>query len=212
MTPQRSPRKSCLIINNKLISCKNRHLRRSPRFERRLLFVRLPPMKAVKSISNATDLAQVAALPLLVDADGTTRVMLLTSRETKRWIIPKGWPMKGRKPSEAAAQEALEEAGLVGRPSKKPIGSYAYFKRREAHFDLCRVDVYLLTLSKQLKNWREKGQREAHWFTLAEAATLVDEPGLIALLLDLARTRLVAPSRTETRHGAAPASGHSARV
>ena len=120
--------------------------------------------------------------------------------------------MKGRKPSEAAAREALEEAGLVGRPSKKPIGSYTYFKRREAHFDLCRVDVYLLTLNKQLKNWREKGQREAHWFTLAEAATLVDEPGLIALLLDLARARLEAPSRRKTRNGAALASGHSAWV
>jgi 8-oxo-dGTP pyrophosphatase MutT (NUDIX family) len=169
-------------------------------------------MKSVTPINNAAELAQVAALPLVVGDDGVARVMLLTSRETKRWIIPKGWPMKGRKPCEAAAQEALEEAGLVGRPSKKPIGSYSYFKRREAHFDLCRVDVYLLKLSKQLKNWREKGQRESHWFTLAEAATLVDEPGLIALLLDVARTRLVARSRTKARHGAALTSGHPSRV
>jgi 8-oxo-dGTP pyrophosphatase MutT (NUDIX family) len=56
-------------------------------------------------------------LPLKVGDDGIVRVLLLTSRETKRWIIPKGWPMKGRKPSGAAAREALEEAGLVGRPS-----------------------------------------------------------------------------------------------
>jgi 8-oxo-dGTP pyrophosphatase MutT (NUDIX family) len=151
-------------------------------------------MKAITP-NNPVELAQVAALPLTVGDDGIARVMLLTSRETKRWIIPKGWPMKGRKPCEAAAQEALEEAGLVGRPSKKPIGSYSYFKRREAHFDLCRVDVFLLTLNKQLKNWREKGQREAQWFTLAEAATLVEEAGLIALFLDLARTGLAAQSR-----------------
>ena len=143
-------------------------------------------MKADTSNANSADLAQVAALPLTVGDDGVTRVLLLTSRETKRWIIPKFWPMKGRKPGEAAAQEAREEAGLVGRPSKKPIGSYTYFKRREAHFDLCRVDVYLLTLDKQLKTWREKGQRKAQWFTLEEAAELVEETGLVALLQDLA--------------------------
>jgi 8-oxo-dGTP pyrophosphatase MutT (NUDIX family) len=145
-------------------------------------------LKADISNTHSADLAQVAALPLRVGDDGVTRVLLLTSRETKRWIIPKGWPMKGRKPGEAAAQEAREEAGLVGRPSKKPIGSYSYFKRREAHFDLCRVDGYLLKLDKQLKIWREKGQREAQWFTLEEAATLVEEVGLVALLQDLART------------------------
>jgi 8-oxo-dGTP pyrophosphatase MutT (NUDIX family) len=149
--------------------------------------MRSPPLKADSSNARSTDLAQVAALPLTVGDDGVTRVLLLTSRETKRWIIPKGWPMKGRKPSEAAAQEAREEAGLVGRPSKKPIGSYTYFKRRDAHFDLCRVDVYVLTLDKQLKTWREKGQREAQWFTLEEAAELVEETGLVALLQDLAR-------------------------
>jgi 8-oxo-dGTP pyrophosphatase MutT (NUDIX family) len=112
--------------------------------------------------------------------------LLLTSRETKRWIIPKGWPMKGRKPWQAAAREALEEAGLVGEIGKKPIGQYAYFKRRDAHFDLCRVDVFLLAIDKQRKRWRERGQRQAQWFTFEEAATLVDETGLAAILQGLA--------------------------
>jgi 8-oxo-dGTP pyrophosphatase MutT (NUDIX family) len=96
--------------------------------------------------------------------------------------------MKGREPWEAAAQEALEEAGIVGRPSKRPIGSYVYFKRQTAHFDVCRVDVYLLAFTEQRTTWREKGQREAKWFGLDEAATLVEEPGLIKLLLDLHAT------------------------
>jgi len=131
---------------------------------------------------------QVAALPVKIDDAANPRALLLTSRETKRWIIPKGWPMKGRKPWEAAAQEALEEAGIVGRPRKTPIGSYVYFKRQTAHFDVCRVDVYLLAFAEQRKSWREKGQREAKWFGLDEAASLVDEPGLIKLLLDLHAT------------------------
>jgi 8-oxo-dGTP pyrophosphatase MutT (NUDIX family) len=124
-------------------------------------------------------------LPVRVGEDGNFQVLLLTSRETKRWVVPKGWTMKGRKPWEAAAQEALEEAGVVGRPRKKPIGSYIYFKRREAHFDVCRVDVYVLAFAKQLKTWREKGQREAKWFGLDEAAELVEEPGLVSLLQKL---------------------------
>jgi 8-oxo-dGTP pyrophosphatase MutT (NUDIX family) len=130
--------------------------------------------------------SQVAALPVAFGSDAVCRVLLLTSRETKRWVIPKGWPMKGRKPWEAAAQEALEEAGLIGHVSKKPLGQYTYFKRRTAHFDLCQVDVFLLMIKKQLKKWREQGQRRAEWFTFEEAAALVDEVGLAAILRSLA--------------------------
>jgi 8-oxo-dGTP pyrophosphatase MutT (NUDIX family) len=142
-------------------------------------------VKVVESNQKFADLAQVAALPLKLDSDGIVHVLLLTSRETRRWIIPKGWPMKGRKGCHAAAREALEEAGLVGRPSKKPIGSYSYFKRRDAHFDICKVDVYLLRVDKQLERWREKDQRDSRWCTLHEAAGLVQEPGLVALLRSL---------------------------
>lgn len=147
-------------------------------------------MKTERVTSNSSvpgHRLQVAALPMRQDSDGTMRVLLITSRETRRWIIPKGWPVKGRKPSEAAAREALEEAGLVGGPSKKPIGTYTYFKRRKAHFNICRVDVYILMVEKQLKDWREKAQRKARWCTLDEAAHLVQEPGLSALLLRLAQ-------------------------
>jgi 8-oxo-dGTP pyrophosphatase MutT (NUDIX family) len=143
-------------------------------------------MASIQSKRQSGALSQVAALPVTVDDDGAGRVMLLTSRETKRWIIPKGWPMKGRKPWQAAAQEALEEAGLTGQVSKKPLGQYTYFKRREAHFDLCHVDVFLLTIDRQRKKWRERGQRRAEWFTFEEAATLVDEVGLVAILQRLA--------------------------
>ena len=141
-----------------------------------------------RAVSPLSDLFQVAALPLMVGDDGTARVLLVTSRGTKRWVIPKGWPMKGRKPHEAAALEALEEAGVIGLASKKSIGTYTYFKRRAAHFDVCQVDVYLLMVKKQLSTWREKGQREARWFTLEAAADLVQEPELVALFRNIALT------------------------
>ena len=146
---------------------------------------RIEIMKASAAASTPTAHVQVAALSVRIDDNVKTQVLLLTSRERKRWVIPKGWPMKGRKPWEAAAQEALEEAGVVGRAGKTPVGKYTYFKRQEAHFDVCDVDVYLLTFARQLKTWREMGQREIKWFEFGEAAELVEEPGLIALLRDL---------------------------
>ena len=145
-------------------------------------------MNAVTLIAPIADFSQVAALPARSDAYGAQQVLLLTSRETKRWVIPKGWPMRGRKPHEAAAREALEEAGVIGHVKKKPIGSYVYFKRRAAHFDVCTVEVYLLRVERQLETWREKHQRQARWFTPDEAAELVQEPGLIALLRSFARS------------------------
>jgi 8-oxo-dGTP pyrophosphatase MutT (NUDIX family) len=128
--------------------------------------------------------AQVAALPFRVN-DGRVEVLLVTSRETKRWLIPKGWPMKGKKPHKAAAREAEEEAGVKGSVKAQPIGHYDYWKRRTQHFDLCRVDVYPLQVSKQLKAWKEKGQRDARWFAVDEAAHHVMEPALADIILTL---------------------------
>jgi 8-oxo-dGTP pyrophosphatase MutT (NUDIX family) len=122
--------------------------------------------------------AQVAALPVFTDEFGERWVLLITSRETKRWIIPKGWPMRGRKDFNAAAQEALEEAGIIGQVGKEPVGRYAYWKRQTDFIELCEVDVYRLDVTGQLETWREKGQRETAWFRVDEAAIKVDEPGL----------------------------------
>lgn len=132
---------------------------------------------------------QVAALPIRFDGEGRLRVLLITSRETQRFIIPKGWPMKGRKDHQAAAIEAQQEAGIIGRVHKKPIGAFTYWKRRDDHFDLCRVKVYPLEFRHQLPDWREKGQRRGAWLLVDEAADLVDEPGLIEIIRHLPRHR-----------------------
>ncbi len=108
--------------------------------------------------------------------------MLITSRDTGRWIVPKGWPMKGRKDHEAAAREALEEAGLEGRIHKHPVGAYTYGKRGADGVDLCRVMVYRLDVEGERRSFRERGQRERRWFPPAEAALLVAEPPLAAII------------------------------
>ena len=160
-------------------------------------------MSRSQSAKKSADRAQVAALPIRIGETGAPEVLLMTSRETRRWVVPKGWPMKGRKPWEAAAQEALEEAGIVGRPRKRPAGTYTYFKRQEDHFDVCRVDVFFLEFAKQLKNWREKGQREIRWLDLSAAADMVEEPGLIALLRQLAARPPVSAKRKNSKKRAA---------
>jgi 8-oxo-dGTP pyrophosphatase MutT (NUDIX family) len=126
---------------------------------------------------------QYAALPWRIGEGGIREVMLLTSRETRRWIIPKGWPMKGRKPAEVAAQEAYEEAGLIGQiVGKRPIGNFHYQKQLTKQGRLCQVRVFSFRVERQLDDWPEKQQRETRWFDATEAATLVEEVGLAGII------------------------------
>jgi 8-oxo-dGTP pyrophosphatase MutT (NUDIX family) len=126
---------------------------------------------------------QFAALPFRIAADGL-EILLITSRETRRWIIPKGWPIRGLRPRDVAAREAFEEAGLVGKiVGKRSIGSYHYSKRLPDHRDrLCRVKVFLLSVDHQLDDWPEKEQREQRWVDPARGAQMVDEGGLAEIL------------------------------
>ena len=128
---------------------------------------------------TATPRIQYAALPYRISTAFGTEVLLVTSRETKRWIIPKGWPTKRKDPWESAAREATEEAGVVGKIGKDPIGSYLYTKRLRSGRDVvCEVHVFPLKVKRQQKSWREQGERECAWFPLAEAAKAVGEPDL----------------------------------
>ncbi|NDW07624.1 NUDIX hydrolase [Jiella pacifica] len=81
---------------------------------------------------------QVAALPYWIDPDGKLKLLLVTSRDTGRWVLPKGWPMKGRRPHKAAQIEAFEEAGIDGKSRKRAIGTYDYDKDGQIP---CRVQV-----------------------------------------------------------------------
>jgi 8-oxo-dGTP pyrophosphatase MutT (NUDIX family) len=133
--------------------------------------------------NKARGTTQFAALPWRIADSGAREVMLLTSRETRRWVIPKGWPMKRLKPHEVAAREAYEEAGLVGHViGKRPIGAYHYQKRLPRDRLLCEVLVFSLRVDGQLDDWPEKAQRETRWFGLSEAASLVDEGGLAEVI------------------------------
>ncbi len=129
---------------------------------------------------------QIAALPYRSSGsayDAPVSILLVTSRDTGRWVVPKGNPAAGLSPHAAAAVEAEEEAGVRGSVCPTPLGSYRYRKRRgngsALMFD---VEVYPLSVTQELPSWKEAGQRERRWFPLAEAADQVDEPDLADLI------------------------------
>ncbi len=140
---------------------------------------------------------QYAALPYRQD-DDTVEVLLVTSLGTKRWIIPKGWPMSGRRPHEAAAREALEEAGVVGTVGREAIGTYHYEKRRKSGATVpCTVEVFPLDVGTQRKRWPEKGRREVKWMPPEEAAKTVSDTELGEIILEWSR-RMRAPETAST--------------
>ncbi|HWG06241.1 MAG TPA: NUDIX hydrolase [Beijerinckiaceae bacterium] len=117
---------------------------------------------------------QYAALPFRRRDE--LEVLLVSSRGTRRWVIPKGWPKKGCKPHVTAAREAQEEAGVIGEIGRKSLGFYSYFKEGEKL--LCLVEVFPLEVRRQRKTWPEKNERTTKWFPLDLAAEAVTEPGL----------------------------------
>lgn len=138
--------------------------------------------KIIRRARKGAPIRQVAAIPCRRASGGELEVMLITSRSSKRIIIPKGWPMKGKSGHKAAATEALEEAGVSGRTRKRPAGRFRYWKRLSASFVPIEVTVYLLEVEHIESNWREGNCRSRAWMTPADAAALIDEPELASLV------------------------------
>jgi 8-oxo-dGTP pyrophosphatase MutT (NUDIX family) len=129
---------------------------------------------------------QYAALPWR-RANGL-EVLLVTSRETRRWVIPKGWPMADRTGPEAAAQEAFEEAGVTGQAAEGPAGAFRYRKRLKTGDEVdCEVFVFPLRVDEEHEDWPERLERERQWFTPAAAAAAVEEDELKGIILSFSR-------------------------
>ena len=132
-------------------------------------------------------ITQFAALPWRVDPEKGLQILLITSRDTGRWVIPKGNPMPRLKGHETAAQEAHEEAGVNGIVSDVAIGHYEYEKRRRTADNVtAQVTVYPLRVTRQHHAWPERHQRTLRWLEPRKAAAAVDEAGLKAIILAFA--------------------------
>jgi predicted phosphate transport protein (TIGR00153 family) len=115
--------------------------------------------------------------------DGPVELLLVTSRGTKRWVLPKGNRAKGMVAHAAAAQEALEEAGVLGAACPASLGTYRYRKRLDSGASLLvDVDVFPFAVTEELEDWSERDQRTRRWFSLAEACAAVEEPDLRELI------------------------------
>ncbi|MEQ1697665.1 MAG: NUDIX hydrolase [Hyphomicrobiaceae bacterium] len=129
---------------------------------------------------------QIAALPTRRGLDGQLEILLVTSRETHRWVIPKGWPMRNLADHLAAAEEAWEEAGVKGLLDEKALGSFTYDKRRRSDVIALDVTVYLMKVAEVFDTWPEARERERAWFSITDAAEAIAEPELRAIILGLA--------------------------
>ncbi|MEI4194273.1 NUDIX hydrolase [Roseovarius sp. E0-M6] len=130
---------------------------------------------------------QVAALCLRKGENGQTEVLMITSRDTGRWIVPKGWPIEGMAAYEAALQEAWEEAG-VQPPKSAPvhIGHYHYDKQLDGGYSApVRVELYQVDAPELSDSYPEADERARLWLSPEQAASRVDEPELAAILRNL---------------------------
>ena len=121
-------------------------------------------------------------------------ILLLTTRQSKRWIIPKGWPIKGLRPAKSAAREAFEEAGVRGRVRAKSVGFFAYDKTLDENGVRvsCEVRVFPLLVKRQSETWPEIEQRMVEWVAPDKALTLIEEPELKGLVAAFAKRLAVA--------------------
>lgn len=119
-----------------------------------------------------------------LDDKSAPEILLITSRGTGRWVIPKGWPMNGKLAHAVAEREAYEEAGVKGKADVKPLGTYSYLKGLDSGLEIpCKVQVHALKVSGFANDYKEKGQRDMAWFSCEEAALRVMEPELKEMIL-----------------------------
>ncbi|MGB5559214.1 MAG: NUDIX hydrolase [Paracoccaceae bacterium] len=126
---------------------------------------------------------QVAALCYRRRKSGK-EVLLITSRDTGRWILPKGWPIDGLDEAGSALQEAWEEAGVRdGRIANAPIGTFDYQKRFNGGAEAtCRTQVFPIEVEELARDFPERQERKRKWVTPGKAAEMVDEPQLRDML------------------------------
>lgn len=144
--------------------------------------------KLAAETGGSLDVGQIGALCWRLHR-GKVEVLLVTSRDTGRWVIPKGWPMRDRTASEAAAQEAWEEGGVKGEIVPDALGQYLYDKVMKPGVLLpCCVSVYPLRVATLADSFPERKERRRKWFAAAKAARKVAEPTLRDMLAGLVET------------------------
>lgn len=132
---------------------------------------------------------QFAALCYRIKND-QLEVCMVTSRRSKRWILPKGWPMHKQTPAQAAATEAWEEAGVKGQAIDHCLGAYSYVKPLSDNPTPVVVMVYPVAVDDVAKKWPEHKERKRKWVPLRKAAKKLQEPELRRIVATFDPARL----------------------
>ena len=114
---------------------------------------------------------------------GKLQFLLVTTRTSRRWIVPKGWPMAGLSAQQVAATEAWEEAGVRGIVHERPVGVFSYTKEYDNTPDLpCAAIVYGVKVEQVEKDFPEREERERRWVSRKKALAMVELPELVPLM------------------------------
>jgi 8-oxo-dGTP pyrophosphatase MutT (NUDIX family) len=162
--------------------------------QRRRAIPRKPRKRKVKPALRI----QYAALPYRFTPAAALEILLVTTRRSRRWIIPKGWPIKGLRPPKSAAREAFEESGVRGKVGAKSVGVFNYDKLLDEHgIEVnCEVRVFPLLVKRQSEAWPEFEQRVVQWVEPARAVALIKEPGLKKIVAAFAKRIAAAASKS----------------
>jgi 8-oxo-dGTP pyrophosphatase MutT (NUDIX family) len=129
---------------------------------------------------------QAGAIPYTV-VQGEVVFLLITSRGSGRWIFPKGDQIQGLEPWDAAAQEAMEEAGIEGEVDPRPLGVYRTFKTLAIRRRVIEVELYPLRVTRQFDDWPEKSHRHRHWAILPETKRLLSDQQIAQMVIRLSQ-------------------------
>ena len=123
-------------------------------------------------------------------------ILIVTTRKSKRWIVPKGSPIKRLTPSKSAAREAFEEAGVRGKIGARPLGNFRYKKLADETGGEADCGQGLPSAGEEASAaWPESGQRVAQWVDPDKAISLIREPELRSIVAKFAKRAAAAASK-----------------
>jgi 8-oxo-dGTP pyrophosphatase MutT (NUDIX family) len=167
-----------------------------PRVKPRPVGDAIIPQKPKKRRARPAVRVQYGALPYRFTPMAALEILVVTTRQSRRWIVPKGWPIKRLTPSKSAAREAFEEAGVRGKIGARAIGNFRYKKTGQNGADPdYEVKIFPLLVRRQSATWPEHGQRVVQWVDPEKAISLIREPELKVIVAKFAKRASVAASR-----------------
>jgi len=89
-----------------------------------------PHSKCTMTAADRKILYQYGALPFSITEEGEMRVLLVTTRGRRDWIIPKGWPIRNMTASATAARKHTKKQDWSVRSSGMTLSASTAMRSR----------------------------------------------------------------------------------